>query len=329
MGLLSKAAHRDAAALDEMGLALRDRLLRLAQKKTSPYTALSLLKAYSPFQIGICISRNKNAYTSYAAVGVGLGKLTVSEKMINPKTKGFYRLGAAGQLKLPNLTDDAAVWLFPLDDKSPCGSALLIIGPSSKFIPESIETILRETRHIFALVAEKTAAPVQEDLSELEPTDSAVPPREDTLADQVKPSGTAKPAEVIQPEAAPDPDKDHPGAAQPEAGEEEITPRSREIRNSITNYVRDTKKFHGIVLDLPKDAADEQSREVFYSQVEEMIPPLGKTVKLPKHSLVLFPDSLDRELIGHRLANSLHTSVQIDFAANKADDALKLIHPYL
>jgi hypothetical protein len=157
MGLLSKADPSNRAAandskvpeLDEMGKALRDRIRRLPPKKSSPSTALSLMKAYASFQAGICISISGGVYYSYAAVGLGMEKVSIKKEMIySPQTasQDYFKLESGlSSLGIP-FRD---VWVFPLDKASPWYSALILFSDGSLlFNPDIIVLILKGIQDI-------------------------------------------------------------------------------------------------------------------------------------------------------------------------------------
>jgi hypothetical protein len=157
MGLLSKADPSNIAAandskvpeLDEMGKALRDRIRRLPPKKSSPSTALSLMKAYASFQAGICLTLSGEVYYSYAAVGLGMEKVSVKKEMIySPETASqncFKLEGGLSSLGIP-FRD---VWVFPLDKAGPWNSVLILFSDgSSLFNPDIIILILKGIQDI-------------------------------------------------------------------------------------------------------------------------------------------------------------------------------------
>jgi len=172
MGLLSRAGShvmkktllsgRSSAAgqvslpsepLDEMGKALRERLGRLPQKTTTPHTALSLLKAYGAFQIGICLSLKDRHYSSYDSVGFGIEKISIPQDAVWSKAKAhdkYFKLNFHTNLKTTNIRKNLVYWGFPLDSsihssRAPW-EAIMILGifESSDFRPEPISAILDE-----------------------------------------------------------------------------------------------------------------------------------------------------------------------------------------
>ncbi|MDR2403846.1 MAG: hypothetical protein LBD78_07430 [Spirochaetaceae bacterium] len=113
------------------------------------------------------------------------------------------------------------------------------------------------------------------------------------------------------------------------SGKAPASPKRISLADAVTAYMQG-KRCQGIVLDKPEDAKDDLSLRIFYSQLSRMLGKLGASFRLPsKGCLVLSPIPLDRELVGHRLAHSLHTSVLIDFEANTPGAVFKQITPYL
>jgi hypothetical protein len=113
------------------------------------------------------------------------------------------------------------------------------------------------------------------------------------------------------------------------AGENPGSPKRISLADAVTSYMRG-KRCQGIVLDTPEETGDDISLRIFYAHLSKMLGKLGVSFKLPsKRCLVLSPIPLDRELVGHRLAHSLHTSVLIDFVADTPGAVFKKITPYL
>jgi hypothetical protein len=163
MGLLSRAngrrsgeeslAPETGSELDEMGKALMDRIRRLPPKKTTPYTALSLLKAYGSFQAGLCLNLRKESYTSYATIGLGVKKIIIpQEKIYSPETSGkaYMQFDSARDLSAMFEDEQLVFWCFPLDRDSPWG-AVLLLGDNNNpnFNPEFLNTIIQGCLEIF------------------------------------------------------------------------------------------------------------------------------------------------------------------------------------
>jgi hypothetical protein len=155
-GLLQKALAKEVAP-DIMGQALRDRILRLAKTKSSPYTALSLLKAYVSFRAGLCVSLKEGAYRDYASVGLGIAKSSIPQEVLKHGKGGVFKAGSGADLSLNVPKGDLIFWAFPLDKYEPCRTMLLLGGDDS-FDPAPLESIVYDTRKIFSLPgADETA----------------------------------------------------------------------------------------------------------------------------------------------------------------------------
>ena len=164
MGLLTRADNKilkravrggspPGEILDEMGKALRERLGRLPQKKTTPHTALSLLKAYGAFQTGFCLALKEGHYSSYASVGLGIERFSLPQNTLWSETKArdkYFKFRFKKRPESKNGKKDLVYWGFPLDvslraAKEPW-KAVMILGTleSSDFNPEPVLAILDE-----------------------------------------------------------------------------------------------------------------------------------------------------------------------------------------
>ncbi|GHU10830.1 hypothetical protein FACS1894151_10410 [Spirochaetia bacterium] len=112
MGLLNKAAK---GSDDPMGKSLRERICALAPKKTSAYTALSLLKSYCAYDAGVCLSLQDGVYSSYASVGLGIGKMNLPKELIAFSGNGLTKALSPQDIALKSIKDDSIIWIYPLD----------------------------------------------------------------------------------------------------------------------------------------------------------------------------------------------------------------------
>ncbi|HCM26786.1 MAG: hypothetical protein A2Z99_14090 [Treponema sp. GWB1_62_6] len=117
-GLLSAASSLNigsTSAGSPMELACRDRILRLGSGANSAETALSVIKAYYPFDSGMCCALKADAWISYASLGVQ----TEEERSVSiPGTRliadrGVVDLGAAEDLGIGTLHGASRIWAFP------------------------------------------------------------------------------------------------------------------------------------------------------------------------------------------------------------------------
>jgi hypothetical protein len=286
MGLLSKAADKSTvdtqtgAGLDEMGKALRDRIRRLPPKKTAPYTALSLMKAYGSFQAGLCLALRKGVYASYASVGLGIEKINIdAEKLYSPQNASakYFKLEKSETLGVKYLDSDISIWIFPLDKETPWGAALLLATDGAPlFNPEAIAIILEGIQDI-------------------------INPQIDR---------------IIQRNS-----KNLHGEA--------VASKGTEIEATIKQYHKTNPSFSGILVDLP-EAIKEEDKNGFSQKVSHMVSLFGITALLPaNNSLILMPRQADRDLIAHRLKNSLKTKILAAFDADSPEEALKTLQPFL
>jgi hypothetical protein len=94
------------------------------------------------------------------------------------------------------------------------------------------------------------------------------------------------------------------------------------IREELSRFALSGKGFQGIVFQAPKA----ESR----NELTSMTVPFAQAVPLSsQNTLILFSDSLDRELIKHRLIHSLRLEALASFEATGPERALSLIQPYI
>jgi hypothetical protein len=271
MGLLRKALSKEKGLLDEMGKAMRDRLRGLSHKKASPYTALSLLKAYCSFQIGICLILKKNIYESYTSVGLGVEKIAIPRTALAGAEKGFYKIDSPELLSVKSIDARMTLWLFPLDNQTPCRRALLLAeGGGPLFNPQAIAGIISDVKDVFIPEDERT------------------------------------------------------GTQETEAPE-----KTASLFKALSQYHQSYPSFQGILLE-PPDTMGEDEKDDFPRQISAMVSSFAVVVEFPpRRSLILFPTSMDRELLMHRLTKSLKTGALFAFEADNPDTALEMLRPYI
>ncbi|MDR3122607.1 MAG: hypothetical protein LBU16_02360 [Treponema sp.] len=287
--------------LDDPGKALRDRLLRLGSKKSSAYTALSLLKGYSSFKIGACLDlHNEGSYKSYAIVGLGIAKVSISLTGLLREDQAFCKIPHPESLDLQFVTPEMKVWIFALDDFDPCRRLLLAAEENgSAFNPETIASIISKTNEVFFPSAAQ-ADPEGFDLELPGETEAPDPVSETETAGRTVPA--EPPAETVE------------------------TPE--ETRSKIAEYQHSNAVFQGILLEIP--GGGKKSGFPFAKQVAVMVGVLGVSFALPsRRILILLPPLFDRELIAHRLSLSFATEVLSCFETDNPDKALEFIQPYL
>jgi hypothetical protein len=99
--------------------------------------------------------------------------------------------------------------------------------------------------------------------------------------------------------------------------------------DALTRYHKSYPSFQGTVLE-PPDTIGEDEKSDFLRQVSAMVSSFGTVAAFPsRRNLILFPKSMDRELVMHRLTNSLKAKALFAFEADNPDRALELIQPYI
>jgi hypothetical protein len=105
---------------------------------------------------------------------------------------------------------------------------------------------------------------------------------------------------------------------------------SGKLKKEILKYCNTYTSVHGIVLSYPKNYDEKKEGESFNQQVNRIITALGTAVPLsPRYSLVLFSNTIDRELLAHRLSRSLETETPVIFKSDNAASVVEYIRPYL
>ena len=313
MGLLNKVVSSSTADLDEMGKALRDRLLRLARHDTSPYTALSLLKSYGSFQVGLCLSLKQDAYASYAVVGLGLGVgvIRIAREKIEPPIGGVQKTALHPQDIQPKhiqpLDENLTIWAFPLTPPGPRQSILLMgVEGGAKFNAHGVGMLLSQTTHVFLL-------------PEADPPDLPLVEMEEAEA----PDGGQE-LELVLPGLKPLPPEAEGADTEPENSQ-----RDAAVRQWIEDYAVRYPQFQGVLLDIP-ETIEPQEMGDYFQRLSAMAASFGEVFQLPSnYALILFSAALDGELIGHRLSKTLKTVPLVTFLTDNPDKAFTAIQPYL
>jgi hypothetical protein len=100
------------------------------------------------------------------------------------------------------------------------------------------------------------------------------------------------------------------------------------IWDDLAGFSKKHPGFQGIVLAPPGNPGERP--EDFSGQVLAMVRTFGTVLPLASGgALILLDRSQDRELISHRLTNTLGARALLNFAAEDPRDAYKLLRPYL
>ncbi|MDR1956485.1 MAG: hypothetical protein LBQ30_06480 [Treponema sp.] len=314
MGLLYKAVSQYTLDLDDKGTMLRDRILSIAQKGTSPYTALSLLKTYGSFQAGICLFLHDGVYSGYASVGLGIEKTLIPLERFPPGLSGmvppgssanpgprrrYYKIDSPTLLSMSSLASSVILWAFPLDDGLPCLSILLLAeADPSPFNPGIMARIVFDIRA--ALLAPKGTGSIVSAIK-------ASPPKSAPLSAPITP---------FPKERAPGDRVATKTAIKKKAA------LAQDVKDLLIHYYTG-RPVQGILLAVsaasPKDAA----------QALPTVVSFGSVIRVSStYLLVLFQKPLDRELLAHRLSNSLGLTTVVTFEADTLERLFGLLGPY-
>jgi hypothetical protein len=358
MGLLSKAVSNEVSippagpeGLDEMGRALADRLLSLTRGESTPETAISLLKAYGSFRVGICLSLAKGVYAPYASVGTGDPVTLPSEQLIPVSGQSYYSVDYP-PIK-GSLPPDTKFWAFPLsipEEQSPfqeqeLPAHILLVGEDRNYIfqPGAVNSLLEASGEVFLPVPG------------LNPPNSAgVRFPSGTNNSQVNPPSheTAESIEII---LEPPPEGSEEGEfAEYKPNEQEVPvsvmgkggllkraaqhsppPAEAEVQDSpfysekensmLKGLSQGLEKFgslHGLMFTLSNGDSTEQ--------FAAMVSGFGTVSYVePGHCLIFFDEQLDSELLSHHLLGILPGKKFFHFDAGNSREALRALKPYL
>ncbi len=166
-GLLSRAAalHLPAGTDAAFEDAFIVRMQRLNAADSTPFTALSLLKAFQPFSAGLCLALRGGAYECVAAVGVESAPSSIpAELLFPPSVDGAHRIGLAGDFGIASASSETAAWAFPVPQSdAPRHAALILVEEAGK--PLAVDSLSR----VLAACADRFSPPAAQ-----EPTPAAL-----------------------------------------------------------------------------------------------------------------------------------------------------------
>ena len=285
--------HETGLPLEEMGTALSERIRRLSSNSSTPYTALSLLKAYGAFQSGMCLFQKDGVYCSYTSVGMGVDKISIPQIKIWSEDKAqlpYFKLDSELNLGTSADHEHLAYWIFPLvpakgNPPEPWEEVMILSAAenSESFNPKSISAIISDVADKF-LIREKQA------LSE-----SAVTINDDAAQSSYK------------------------------SGAEDTDT----LKEKIADYHNIHPVLNCILLEIPESANEEEKAD-FCKKVSNMLSMTGTVLSLSGGlPLILLPDQIDRDLIAHRLSKSLKTKSLMSFEADSPENVYRKIQSLL
>jgi hypothetical protein len=329
MGLLGKAVlneqlsrpaqNPDVEKLDEMGKALRDRLLSLSG--TEPETAISLLKAYGSFRVGACLSLDGSLYRSYAAVGTG-DPVELSPGLLQKTPDGNrYSVSPADSIGIRNIPAGTKFWAFSLDENDgDLPARILLVGEDKNYIfpGKAVAALVHAAKSVF--IPSKKTEQAREEITEITveddffPAVSEEPPKkalggllvlakkrsaENAAGENVTDTGDA----VI--------DSRDPGD---DSGEGDIL-------SFLSAVLKKNGSVHGLIFEGQADG---------FARIKNMVSDFADTIALKAgRCLITGGRSLDCELLSHRLSASLSGKKLAIFNAEDPEEALGLLRAYL
>jgi hypothetical protein len=101
------------------------------------------------------------------------------------------------------------------------------------------------------------------------------------------------------------------------------------LEKKIREYHKENPVFQGMVLVIPPGEKGKEEAD-FSQKISRAVSSFGLANPLsPKNCLILIPEKMDRELLAHRLLQSLKTQVLYHFQADDPVRALAELRPYL
>ena len=321
--------------LDEAGQTLRSRILRIPPGANVPYTALSLLRAYGSFRAGICLYLEDDLYRSYASVGLGLEKINFPSNDIffpEKSVEKYFRLDPPEKTVFNFMDPEMDLWCFPLDNEKPWG-AVLLLGciPSAEFDPKSLSLILDGIQEIINPRIKLNRKPEPEpEPAEQPPESEPEPAPEPELVEHLSPEPALEPVEQLPPEPAPELAAQEP-LPEPDIIIEPmqiITGNQSDLLTILEQYHLGNEEYDGFLIDIPAEYKNNEAEGV--NKIKSMVSHFALAEQIaPGRCLILMPKSSDRDLIIHRIKNSLNTGIPLAFDGGDPAEVLRTIQPFI
>jgi len=314
MGLLDRAdekkfispAEEQPHELDELGKSLLDRIQRIPAGAHVPYTALSLLRAYGSFQAGTFFKLENENYLSCASVGLGIKKLSVPCSMVFTPGRAslkFFNFSPEEKQALGFLDRSMNLWCFPMDNGEPWNAVLIIQCIECQTLNlQNLSLLLDAILDIVHPITGKKMQTEPEIISEthivveLEP--EIIGGADDENAE------TGQQSTGIE-ESAETPDVISDVIVEPGQINSED---HHSLLADLEEHFQGNESLDGLIIDIPAELQDEESKGL--NKIRTMTSHFAMLRLLsPGRILLLFPQSYDRELIAHRLSQSLKAQV--------------------
>jgi hypothetical protein len=327
MGLLDKAVLNqqppaETPELDEMGKALRDRLLSLSG--TGPETAISLLKAYGSFRAGACLSLDGDMYRSYAAVGIG-NSIELSLDLLR-KIRGGNRLFVDYVPPKSVVPAGTKFWAFSLDENDGYPPArILLVGEDKNYIfpGGAVETLVQSAKSAFrppekAEQAEEAGEIAFDDAFPPEPLPQPSPKKRGGGFLALAEKHAAENARVGEEHSR----ADVSAVSFPPANNsgENVENGETKILSFFSGILEKTGCVRGLIFEGEADV----------SRINGMVSAFASVTELKAgRCLIAGGRSLDCELLSHRLSRTFQGKELVRFSAENPREALDVLRSYL
>ena len=327
MGLLSRAkgktspetpspAAEDEFSLDEMGESLKERIGRLPSTENTPYTSLSLLKAYGAFQSGYCLNLKNGIYTSYTSIGAGTQKISLSGKKVWSKENTLLRyfpFDLAANIEEEYSVRESNYWVFPLGSSE----NIMILEAEESAEKNSKEHSSFDPKAISAIIAGVS----DKFIRQTEQDDMQAPPPDEPATEEIASDAALDDAFVE--ELIPEDDLLDDSTSDEPAALEALTPeKGHTLEREIIKFQQTHNEVNCIIFDTPAG----EDGAVFLDKVSKMINTLGSVIPIsPERLLILLPSTVDWELLSHRLSKKLNTTPLISFEAESPQNILNRV----
>jgi hypothetical protein len=314
MGLLGKAVlseqsppvNPDIEKLDEMGKALRDRLLSLSG--TEPETAISLLKAYGSFRVGACLSLDGGLYRSYAVVGIG-NPIELSPELLQKTPDGNrYSVSPVDSIGIRSIPARTKFWAFSLDENDGDPPArILLVGEDKNYIfpGKAVASLVQATKSVF--IPSKKIEEEREEIEEI--TEEII---EEIIIEDDSPPAV--------PEESPQKTESGLLALAKKRSLENVT--EGDILSFLSAVLKKNGSVRGLVFEGQTDG--------LAARIKDRVSGFAGTIALGAgRCLIAGGRSLDCELLFHRLSASLPGKKLACFSAEDPEEALGLLRAYL
>ena len=330
--------------LDDIGVALKEKIRSLSGEQCNPYTILTLLKTYEAFHSAICLSLKNGNYSSYTSLQAGIETLTIPQGKLWSLEKAelsYFRFDFGTD-------DNLNYWIFPLKfiDNEPWGAVMLIEASDASFNPKAIAAILEgNTEKLLEQISEQSSLE-EISLDNLDDDDSEdvyeinIDIEDNGIEDNIEGN-----IEIVSVDIIDEPLDEMLEEELEEVLEEELesldqAPEEISIESSIdeSSIGDDTfleQKIYDFQLSHPAFACivlekQENGPKQLNTELSAMVSNIGALIPLAgTKSLVLLPQILDWELITHLITKTHNVKPLLSFVPDFGENVLERLQAYI